>query len=153
MECHSSQAVCKNSRPASSTLTRDVGSSVRLCELSNGDVQVIQSHGSSSRLSDCNDAGSAADSCPKFFASHLSFQSVPSFESIASMSSLPHSCTREALQQLGGAHFHVDELMLDAKGDLEEQCNCLSFFSRSAVQLAMRLKKICNVLLCGCIGG
>lgn len=139
----------KLSRPASMTLLQDVGSSVRLCELSNGDLQVVQSRGSSDRLNDYNFVSSMAGSSSKLLGSQ-SFQSISSFESMASMSSFPHSCSREALQQLGAAHFHLDELMLDAK---EEQSSPLFFFNRAVMQVFLRLQKFCNVLTCGCTSG
>eukprot|EP00746_Dinoflagellata_sp_MGD_P008702 gnl/MRDRNA2_/MRDRNA2_117440_c0_seq1.p1 gnl/MRDRNA2_/MRDRNA2_117440_c0~~gnl/MRDRNA2_/MRDRNA2_117440_c0_seq1.p1 ORF type:complete len:332 (-),score=56.00 gnl/MRDRNA2_/MRDRNA2_117440_c0_seq1:556-1551(-) len=149
MECCNSQMALKASESTPSTLTHDVGSSVKLYELSNGDVQVLQFRGSTDRSTNANFTGTTAGSCPKLFGSHLSFQSISSFQSIVSMDSLPHSCSREAMQQLGAAHFHVDELMLDAQEDLKELCKPLSFFNR----VAIRLKNICIMLPCQCMGG
>lgn len=145
---HTASKPSNGYRPASLKLPRNLGSSVRLCELSNGDVQVIQS-GSI----DC--AGSTAGSG---FGSHKSFQSasfksITSLESLASMSSLPHLCSRSALQQLGAAHnayFCVDELMCDALEDSEDRRSSLSFLDRVVEQLDMWLKRIVKVFPCGC---
>eukprot|EP00746_Dinoflagellata_sp_MGD_P090604 gnl/MRDRNA2_/MRDRNA2_35797_c0_seq1.p1 gnl/MRDRNA2_/MRDRNA2_35797_c0~~gnl/MRDRNA2_/MRDRNA2_35797_c0_seq1.p1 ORF type:complete len:370 (+),score=37.20 gnl/MRDRNA2_/MRDRNA2_35797_c0_seq1:67-1176(+) len=139
-------------RPAS--LGSNLGSSSRLVELHNGDVQVVQSRGSSDRLNGYDTADATNGNGLKLFGSHHSFKTVSSFESIASMANLPHQCSSDALKQLGAAYFHVDELMLDAREPAKRQGTSLSFFDflfgDIAEQVESCFEKICKVLPCNC---
>lgn len=123
----------------------DLGHSVHLRELSNGDVQVIQSGTS---------LDSNIGSRLEFFSSK-SFDNVTvaSFVSISSLSSshaLLHRCSQSALQQFPGAHFDFDELMFDAYENPEEQHDMIPCFHSPAEQVADMWKRVSYALSPGC---